>query len=158
VDRTTNVPEGIDLVWGEAERRLEAQLRQADALDTKAGVLVGIHALAAGLLASVASRIVGEARRAAAVTILGLLISGWFSLRAFRAQAYDRGPRPEAMWRFAAWPVDEIQLRFLSARFNAISENREKLRAKARSLTASLVILGVLAFGVGVASIVGLLR
>ena len=62
------------------------------------------------------------------------------------------------MWRFAAWSVDEIQLRFLSARFNAISENREKLRAKARSLTVSLVILGVLAFGIGVASFVGLLR
>jgi hypothetical protein len=158
MDRRPNVPEGMGLVWDEAEKRLDAQLSQADALDTKAGVLVGIHALAAGLLASVAGRITGEARWVAATTILTLLVSGWFSLRAFRAQAYDRGPRPEVMWRFATWSVDEIRLRFLSARFNAISENRQKLRAKARSLTVSLVILGVLAFGVGLASIVGMVQ
>jgi hypothetical protein len=111
-------------VWDQAERRLEAQMRQADALDTKAGALVGLHALAAGLVASVAGNLPRASRWVAIGAILGLLASGLLAFGAFRIEAYERDPAPERMWRFGRWPPTDIQYRFLSTRFRALDRNR----------------------------------
>jgi hypothetical protein len=149
-------PPGVDLVWEQSESRLKAQLQQANALDTKAGVLVGIHALAAGLLGSVAGRLSGASRGVGIGVVVGLLLSGWLSLQAFRAQEYNRNPSPEELWRFAGWSEGQIRYRFVSTRFEAIEENRRKLRRKARLLTWSIGLLGVLASSVGIATILSL--
>ena len=111
------VPAGVRFVWGQAERRLEAQLRQADALDTKAGALVGLHAVAAGLSATILGRLSDLGRWVAVAAILGLVVSGWFAFRAFRSEAYDRRPAPEEMWRFGELADDEIRYRLLASRF-----------------------------------------
>jgi hypothetical protein len=152
------VPPGVDLVWAEAEKRLEAQTRQADALDTKAGVLIGVHALAAGLIGTLAGRLQGVGRWVGTAVVAVLLVSLWLSLLAFRAQDYSRSPSPEVMWRFAEWDPRSVRYRLVSTRFEAIAENRQKLRRKARLVSASLGILGVIASTVGAASIVGMLR
>lgn len=153
-----HIPLAVDLVWDEAEKRLEAQLRQADALDTKAGVLIGVHALAAGLLASLVGGLDGVGRWIGTGVVVVLLVSLWLSLLAFRAQDYDRSPSPEVMWRFAEWDPPAVRYRLVSTRFAALAENRDKLRRKARLVSASLGILGVIASTVGIASIVSLLR
>jgi hypothetical protein len=88
------IPPGTDFVWEEAERRVDAQLRQADALDSKAGILVGIHALAAGLVASVSGGLGDAARWIATAALVLLLASGWLAVGAFRAQEYRRSPSP----------------------------------------------------------------
>lgn len=151
------VPQGVEFVWEQAEKRLEAQLRQADALDTKAGVLVGIHALAAGLVASVAGRLQGTGRLLGIVIVLGLLLSGWLAVLVYRAQQYDRRPSPEELWRFGAWTEEAIRFRFLSTRFEAIESNRRKLKRKAVLLTVSVVLVGVIASIVGTAGVVNLI-
>lgn len=140
------------MIWEQAELRISAQLQQADALDTKAGVLLGVHALAAGLLAALASDIEGPATWVAMAVLVGLVVTVFLALQAFRAQDYDRSPAPETLARFASWRPEEIRLRFLSTRLEAIAGNRSKLRRKARYLSWSLSGLTVIALVVAVAT------
>jgi hypothetical protein len=137
---------------------LEAQLRQADALDTKAGVLVGLHALAAGLFGSMAGRLSGASRWVAIGAILGLVVSGLLAFGAYRSERYTRSPAPEAMWRFAEWSPEQIRHRFLSTRFQALDWNRSKLERKARMISWSLSGLAVIALAVAAAAVVDLVR
>lgn len=90
--------------------------------------------------------------------IAGLVLSGLFSVLAFRSEAYDRSPSPEEMWLFGEWAEREIRYRFLSTRFRALEENRRKLEAKARRVFWSLSGLAMIAFVVALAAIVDLAR
>ena len=138
--------------------RLEAQYRQAEGLDTKAGVLIGVHALAGGLIASIAGQLEGLGRWIGVGIVTALLLSTWLSLLAFRSQDYDRIPSPEVMWRFADWEPASVRYRLVSTRFQALEENRRKLRHKARLVSSSVAIVGVVASVVGIVSIVSLVR
>jgi hypothetical protein len=149
VDEQT--PAGTKLAWDQAERRLEAQFRQADSLDTKAGTLVGLHALAAGILAANASRLHGLNRWVGFGVIVGLILGGYFAVRAYLVQAYDRRPSPQALWMFAEWEEARILRQFLSTRFESLEQNSTKLEAKARSVTWSLRTLALVALGVAIA-------
>jgi hypothetical protein len=151
------VPEGTEFVWLQAEHRLEAQIKQADALDLKAGTLVGLHALGAGLAATVVGRLSAPGRWVAAFVIAGLLVGGLLALAAYAVQAYERGPAPRDLWRFGAWPAEQIEYRFLSLRFDALDANGKVLRSKARRIAWSVRILAVLAFVVGPAALWGLM-
>jgi hypothetical protein len=152
------IPPGVRFVWNQAERRLEAQMRQADALDTKAGVLVGLHALTAGLVASVSGSLSVTSRWIAVMAIVGLILSGAMAFMAYRTEAYDRNPSAEDLWRFSEWDGVEIQYRFLSTRLRALRVNSERLRAKARWVSWSLGGLAVVASVVGISAVVGLMR
>lgn len=145
-------------MWEQAERRLEAQVRQADALDTKAGVLLGVHALAVGLLGSVVGRLDGAGSWFGIGLIGGLMVSGALAFLGFHSQTYNRSPSPDEMWRFAEWPEEDIMHRLLSTRFAALAENGRKLAAKASLLALSLDLLLVIALVVAAATIVGLVR
>jgi hypothetical protein len=152
----TEMPASVDFVWEQAERRLDAQMRQAEALDTKAGALVGVHALAASLVASVSGRLSQGAHVVAVAIVLGLLVSGGLAFAAYRSEAYDRNPSPEDLWRFAASRDDVIRYRFLSVRLAALQANQDRLTAKARRISWSLTGLGVVALVVAISAIVGL--
>ena len=152
------VPPGVRFVWEQAERRLEAQMRQADSLDTKAGALVGLHALAAGLVASVGTRLSGTARWIAVGIICALVTSGFLAFMAYRVEDYDRNPSPEDLWRFGSWQEEEIEYRLLQARFLALRSNARRLRRKARLVSSSLLGLAVLALAVAGTAIVAFVR
>jgi len=151
-----SVPQSTDFVWEEARLRLEAQLRQADALDTKAGALLGLHVVAAGFLVSIHGSVIGANRPVAVAVIAGLVVSGAFAFLAYRIESYEHRPRPEALWRLGDLDASDIRLHFLSTRFEALEENRRRLARKARRLAGSLSILAVLALTVAVVSIVEL--
>lgn len=150
------VPASVSFVWEQAEKRLEAQLRQADALDTKAGALVGLHALAAGLVASFAPRSHGPGRWIAASAVGTLLISGLFAFLAYRAESYDRRPSPRGLWTYGSYDPDAVKYEFLTTRFQSLETNQRLLERKARRLAVSLAGFMVIASCVGVAAIVGL--
>lgn len=133
-------------------------MRQADALDTKAGALVGLHALAAGLIASVAGKLSGSSAWVATGSILGLVFSGALAFGAFRIEEYDRSPGPEQMWRFGELDPTGIQYRFLSTRFRSLERNRIRLRRKARLLSWSLVGFAVIALAVATAAVIGMVK
>jgi hypothetical protein len=139
------VPEGTDLVWLQADQRLEAQIKQADALDLKAGTLVGLHALGAGLAATVVSGLSLPGRWIAAVVILGLLVGGLLALSPYTVQAYERAPDPQDLWRFSGWPGQQIKYRFLSVRFDALEANQQALNKKSGQITWSVRVLAMLA-------------
>ena len=152
------VPDGTTFIWEQAENRLDAQLRQADALDTKAGALVGLHALAAGLISTSTGRLSGPSRWVAVGSIVGLATSGLIAFGAFRTAAYTRSPAPEEMWRFGEWPAEDIQLRFLSTRFDALDANGVILQRKARLIGWSLAGLAVIALSVAITAVIDLVR
>src|SRR6266498_4774627 len=129
-------PPGTGFAWDQAERRLEAQLRQADALDTKAGVLLGLLAVVLALLLNGGERLVPHWLLAA--TLAGLGLSGMFAVSSFRAQGYRRDPSPETVWLFASREPQHVKLRLLSARLGALADNPTKLERKARSFAISL--------------------
>jgi hypothetical protein len=127
------VPEGTTFVWEQAEKRLEAQLNQADSLDTKAGALVGLHALAAGLVGTVAGHLSGTSRWIASGAIIGLAASGLVAFGAFRSE-------------------------FLTTRFDSLDRNRAKLSRKARLISVSLAGFAMVALAVAIAALIDLLR
>ena len=151
-----HVPEGVPFVWEQAEKRLDAQLRHADALDTKAGGLVGLHAVAAGLVATFAHTASGRGRWVAIAVIAGLVVSGFLALLGFRVEGYARDPSPEELWRFGAWEPEAIQYRLLAARFTSLRANAIRLERKARYVARSLVGLAVIALMVATTGIVAL--
>ena len=144
-------------MWEQAERRLEARLRQADALDSKAAALVGFHAVVVGFLVTIGAKFMGVNRWIGAAVIMGLLASGGLALLAFRTESYDRRPAPEELWAFAGWDDRAIRYRFISTRFEAIAVNRERLRRKARWLGRSLGLISVIALVVAVVGILELM-
>lgn len=148
-------PEAIDFIWSQTELRLDAQLRQADSLDTKAGVLLGVIAIGAGLAGSLAPRFEGPSRWVAFVAILGLLVGGALAGWAFRAQSYDQRPFPDALWRYVTWNEHQIRARMLSTRFQALDDNGRKLSRKAKLTSASLIVVGLVALEVTIAAMVG---
>jgi hypothetical protein len=147
----------VDFVWEQAERRLDSQMREAEALDTKAGALVGLHALSAGLVASVSGRLEHGWRAVVVMVMVGLLVSGGLAFAAYRAEAYDRDPSPEDLWRFAEWGDDVIRYRHLAVRLRALRANQRRLAAKARRVSWSLAGLGMVALVVTASAVVGLL-
>lgn len=150
-------PLGTDFAWEQAEKRLEAQVRQADALDTKAGTLVGIHVVAAGIVATAAGRLHGANRWVGVGVVAGLVIGGWFAFKAFLVQAYNRQPSPQALWNYGEHDEAQIRFRFLSTRFRSLEENRIKLDEKAGSVVWSLRVLAVVGLAVAVTTIVELI-
>jgi hypothetical protein len=152
------VPAGVRFVWEQAEKRLEAQLRQADSLDAKAGALVGLHALAAGLVATAATRLSHGARWIAVGVICALVTSGFLAFAAYRVENYDRNPSPEDLWRFGSWQEEQIEHRLLQARFVALRSNAYRLRRKARLVSWSLAGLAVVALAVAATSVIAFVR
>ena len=152
------VPAGTRLVWEQAEKRLDAQMRQADALDTKAGALVALHALTAGLVATTAERFQGASRWILVVVITGLLVSGGLAIVGFLIQRYDRRPAPQTMWTFGEWQEEQILLRLISTRFDALNTNQALLTKKAKFILRSLTLLSVVALVVATTAIIGLAR
>lgn len=155
---TQQIPPGVDFIWDQAERRLGAQLEQADALDRKTGILLTLNGVAAGLLAAVSDRLSGVGRVFGAIVIAGLFLGASFALASFRTVRYVRSPRPEEMWHFGAWSDSEIKLRYLSTRFEALDENERRLRRKGIHVTASTLILAGVAFVVTVSTFLEMLR
>jgi hypothetical protein len=150
------IPPSIRFVWEQAEHRPDAQMKQADSLDTKAGAMVGFHALAVGILAAALASIQGNARWLVVATILGLIVSGSFAFFAFRTESYDRSPAPEELWQFADWTEEEIIIRFPSTRFRALEKNRDRLEVKARYFARSLSTLGAIVLSLSISAVVDL--
>lgn len=99
--RDEPTPEAIDFIWSQAEARLEAQLRQADALDTKAGVLLGVIALGAGLAGTLTPRLAGSDRWVAFVSDPG----------AADRREPRRGGIPDTELRPQTVPSDTMEVR-----------------------------------------------
>jgi hypothetical protein len=90
--------------------------------------------------------------------IVGLMLSGGLALAAFGARRYDRRPAPNDTWQFGEWQEDEIRLRLLSTRLQALERNRRLLDGKASQLSASLALVAVIALVGSISAIVGLVR
>jgi len=62
------------------------------------------------------------------------------------------------MWRFGEWPAEDIQLRFLSTRFDALDANGVILQRNARLIGWSLAGLAVIALSVAITAVIDLVR
>jgi hypothetical protein len=135
------VPEGASFAYSVAVGALDDQLRRIEALDTKAGILMAVDGVIAGLLFGRASLLIDAPRLIGVLAIVFVVASLLQALIAFANRRYDLAPQPEAAIRLMAAPGDWLKWRFLGNLQGAISENGTKLTRKARLLTGALVSL-----------------
>lgn len=127
----------LDLLSREARAELDAQERRGDALDTKAGVLLGFSGVIVGLTVS---RLDGTiAHIASSFSALGaLLASAGYLPRSFPTLRL-RTLRDEYLMA----EVGFTRLRLLDTRIAMYNQTQRTLARKARLVGASTVALGV---------------
>jgi preprotein translocase subunit SecG len=135
------VPEGASFAYAVAVAALDEQLRRIEALDTKAGILMAVDGVIAGLLFGRTSLLVTAPRLIGVLAVVFVVASLLLALIAFANRRYDLAPQPDSAIRLMAAPEDWLRWRFLGNLQGAISENGRKLTRKSRLLTSALVSL-----------------
>ena len=137
-----STPPGASFAFDIGEQALSEQLRRADALDTKAGVLVAANGLVLfGLLLSSNSFVVGSPIGVQFSIVVLTIASLLSALAAFSTRRYDLAPRPESVIRLMARDEAWLRWRFLGNVESAVAQNRRKLVRKSMLLTLSLASL-----------------
>lgn len=141
VAEAKQVPPGSSFAYDAGLASLDEQRKRADALDSKAGILLA----AAGLFAGFVFRgdsLLTRAPRAVGVSGAVLLIASIaVALLAFANRSYRSAPTPAVAVRMMAFPEDWLRWRFLGNVLEAVEVNRRKLRDKARLLTLAESLL-----------------
>jgi hypothetical protein len=129
----------LDVVMGEVQREREAQLRHFDALDSKAGVMLGFAGALAALAPAEVSLLVDVGR---AVAVTGALAALW----AFWPRRYGAIQLLALRKRYLAAEPEFAQLRLLDTQITTIEELAATLYRKGRrlKLSMSLVAAGAL--------------
>ena len=147
--RTPGIPEGSPFAYEAGIRLLDHHLRHADSLDTKAGIVLAIDGVLAGLVFG------NDLDTGASVewpVVVGaglLLISFLLGLLAFGTRRLLNAPALEPLIARMVRKEDWLKLRVLGNIREAVGINREKLEQKARllfwaqvSLFSAVVSLG----------------
>ena len=136
-----NVPAGASFAYSVALRTLDEQLRNIEALDTKAGVLIAADGLILALLAGQERSLAGVPA-AVLVAIIGAVTSSLIAaLLSFTTRRYETAPNPVAAIHLMTAEPAWLEWRFLGSMQDAIRANRRKLRTKTRFLSAALTAL-----------------
>jgi hypothetical protein len=140
------VPHGASFAYGIAAAALDEQLRRIEALDSKAGILIAADGVLTGLLFSESSLLLTAPRVISAVAVSLVVLSLLLALVAFANRRYRIAPHPPAVVRLMAAPENWLRWRFIGNLEEARVENDNKLRWKARFVTAALAsLLGAVA-------------
>lgn len=140
-------PAGIDFVWSEGVRLIDAQLRQAADLDSKASTLIGF-------LTAILALIAGQRQEFGEWTwllVVELVAALALLLLAFRLQRFANAP---ALPRLALWAESvpsAIRDAFMDNLLEAYAANETSLLGKARYLRFGLY--AIMLFGISAASL-----
>jgi hypothetical protein len=136
-------PPGAALAYDVAVTKLAAQLAQIDALDTKAGVVIGALVVVMGAILSVHVFRVFQA-----VAVVGLGAALVQAVRSFLVGQWADSPYPRRFAEYAALQATAMKWTALPAILQAYDDNVPRLKAKGDRLNQSvgtLVALGLLA-------------
>ncbi|MGI8427157.1 MAG: hypothetical protein ACR2M4_11310 [Actinomycetota bacterium] len=137
----TGIPKGSSFGYETGIRVLEAQSRRIDALDSKAGILLAVDGVLAGLAFGSNDGHPKFAAAIAFISALTLLTSFLLALLAFRVRQYATAPSLgrviQTMTRDEPW----LKWRFLGNLQEAEATNSRKLALKAKLFHLSLVFL-----------------
>lgn len=138
---STALPTGASFTYNVGRDTLETQSRRAEALDTKAGVLLAIDAVMVGLAYGSQSDQVLKLGWWGAAAATAILTSFLIALIAFANRRYRTAPAFAAVLPRMANSEDWLRWRFLGNLQEAIEINRRKLNWKSRLLTLALLLL-----------------
>jgi hypothetical protein len=128
----------LDAVMGEVQREREAQLRHFDALDSKAGVMLGFAGALAALAPAQFSLLVDVGR---AVAVTGALAALW----AFWPRRYGAIELRALRERYLAAEPEFARLRLLDTQITTIEELAGTLYRKGRRLKLSMSLVAAAA-------------
>lgn len=138
---------GLDTVAEVVGSELDAQERRGDAIDTKAGLVLGFS----GVLAGVQMHGVNDGHLAA-VSLDG--VSAVIALLALLLRPFP-GLAPRRIRSYAPWSDDQVKLQLMDTRIEIFETTRRKLNQKTHLLLASSISLLAAVVATVVASALG---
>jgi hypothetical protein len=125
--------EGLDTVAAVVGAELEAQDRRGNAIDTKAGLILGFSGVLAGIqlhgMSDARLPVVGLDGVAAVIALIALLPRPFPGLVPRHIRAY------------APWSADQVKLQLMDTRIEIFETTRRKLNRKASFLLAGSISL-----------------
>jgi len=131
---------GMDFVYDAGLKKIDEQLKSAEALDTKMGVLVAfLGALIAGLLAALLASDTTKVRTliSARITQVGfaataILFAGdlYFAFQAFRMRRLYSGVRFQDLVSWADEDLQDTKRAFVPTLIRAVNMNEQALKVK----------------------------
>lgn len=140
-------PLSLDVIYTEVKDRLDVQLRQIDALDTKGGTILFVANVVLGIGAAAQAAVLGFVTEPSTLLIFSVPIMAYFAtvffgLRGWVVRPYFRDPEPRPLrdyylFRDPAFTKRRIVTHFISSyEWNAISMKR-----KVRDLRIAMLFL-----------------
>ncbi|HZS24485.1 MAG TPA: hypothetical protein VFA30_05795 [Gaiellaceae bacterium] len=145
-------PATLDLLLGLSEGAPDAQLRAADALDSK---IVQVFSAGTVLIGLPALRGVPQHRVTVAffaLAVAAFLVLAFYAIRALWSRRFRVLTTPDQLWnRFWDEPPEAIKHAVMADLASGYAENDFRLHEKRRELSRVLVSVGVEAVAIGVA-------
>jgi hypothetical protein len=141
-------PLSVHLIYDLAVKRLDAQMEQIDAIDTKVNVAFGFASLAIG----VAGGFVGTAHSGPSPASTALLFSALtvyvlvivLALGGYMFRQFEYAPRVKQVWQDALfWDPVATKRQAVSSIVEAIETNKQRIAEKVQLGRAALILLGV---------------
>ncbi|HVL52064.1 MAG TPA: hypothetical protein VM754_11245 [Actinomycetota bacterium] len=143
----SELPPGSGFAYDLGERILASQSARADAIDTKAAVVMAVVGVLAGFLFQ--SPFQGAPRTVILVASFSVPVSLATALGSFWTARYSRAPEFTAVTARTQSPESWLKWRFLPNLADAIAVNDRKLELKVTYLRVAMVGLLVLILDIG---------
>jgi hypothetical protein len=134
----------LDLVHEEVKDRLDVQLRQIDALDSKSGNMLFISSIVIGIGAAAQAALMGQAGSALVLLVFSIpivlyLLAMFFALRSWVVRPYFRDPEPRPLRDYYLSKESDFTKRRIITHFISSYEwNKMVIKKKVRELRISM--------------------
>lgn len=151
--RQQPLPETIEFIWEETRGAVDAQLRLAETLDSKAFQAIGVGSVLIGLVALGSDILLSAptlSRWLLPVSVSAYTLSALFTFLTVNVRHYRLGNRADELWpmRWQFRPV-EIKHALVADVAESYRHNRSELRRKTLFLRAALALLAIEAVLIG---------
>ena len=153
--RQPPLPETIEFIWQETHGAVDAQLRLAETLDSKAFQAIGVGSVLIGLVALGTDALLSAAPLSRWLLLLAVIVYTLSALSTFltvNVRRYRLGNRADELWP-TQWDLAPVEIKhaLVADLAEAHRHNRGELRKKTLFLRAALALLAVEAALIGAA-------
>lgn len=151
--RQPPLPETIEFIWEETRGAVDAQLRLAETLDSKAFQAVGVGSVLIGLVALGSDALLSAAtlsRWLLLMSVFAYTLSALFTFLTVNVRRYRLGNRADELWP-TQWEFNPVEIKHALAAdlAEAHRHNRSELGRKTLFLRVALALLAAEAALIG---------
>ena len=152
-NRQYPLPETIEFIWEETHGAVDAQLRLAETLDSKAFQAIGVGSVLIGLVALGADALLSAAtlsRWLLLSAVFAYTLSALFTFLTVNVRDYRLGNRADELWA-TQWEFNPVEIKhaLVADLADAHRHNRGETGRKTLFLRAALALLAVEAILIG---------